>query len=53
MKWIMIIFLVVISLYPMNYAKYNWSNKNKLGAIGVALLVILSVLLPTVMLFMR
>ncbi|MGE5415356.1 MAG: hypothetical protein ACM3UZ_01060 [Acidobacteriota bacterium] len=52
MKYLIIFFLLVISIYPLNFAKYNWDQNNKLGAAGVLLLAVLSVAIPSVMLIM-
>jgi hypothetical protein len=42
-----------MSIHPLSYAKYNWNKKNKLGAIGVILLALAAVVVPSVMLWLR
>lgn len=46
-------FLLCMAFYPLSYAKYNWNRRNKFGALGIILLVILSVLLPVLILSRR
>lgn len=53
MKYIVILFLLIMSIHPFSYAKYNWDKKNKLGAIGVILLAMAAVVVPSVMLWLR
>lgn len=51
--FIIIPFLLVMAVYPFSYAKYNWDNKNKLGAVGMILLTLASIVLPTILLIIR
>lgn len=53
MKYIIILFLLIMSIHPLSYAKYNWGKKNKLGAIGAILLAIAAVVFPSVLLILR
>lgn len=53
MKYISIIFLFILSIYPFSYAKFNWNKENKLGAVGMALLATLSIIVPSIVLFFR
>ena len=53
MRYTVILFLIVLSIYPLSYAKYNWNKENKLGAIGVILLVIAAVVFPSMILLLR
>jgi hypothetical protein len=53
MKFILIPFLLIMAVYPLSYAKYNWKNKNRLGAVGMVLLVLASIVLPSILLFIR
>ncbi len=53
MKYIGILFLLIVSIHPFSYAKYNWSKKNRLGAIGVILLAVAAVVFPSVLLILR
>jgi len=45
--------LLILAVYPLSYAKYNWDHKNKLGAVGMILLTLISIVLPTIMLLTR
>lgn len=53
MNYIVILFLLIMAIYPLSYAKYNWKKKNKLGAVGMVLLVLASIVLPAFLLFIR
>lgn len=53
MKYLFIFLLLLTAVNPLSYAKYNWSRKNKLGAIGVILLALAAVIIPSVLLFLR
>lgn len=53
MKYIVIPILLIVSIYPFSYARYNWNKKNKLGAVGSVLLAILVIVYPAVILFTR
>jgi hypothetical protein len=53
MKYVAILFLLIVSVYPLSYAKYNWSRNNKLGAIGSILLAVAAVIFPSVLLILR
>ena len=53
MKYVPILFLLAISIYPISYAKYNWDRKNKFGAIGSFLIALASVILPSVLILTR
>lgn len=53
MKYVIILFLLVISMYPLSYAKYNWNEGNKLGAIGTIILAAAAIAIPSMMLFFR
>lgn len=53
MKYIEIFVLLVVSIYPFSYARYNWSNKNKLGAVGVALLGAVGIVYPAMLILTR
>lgn len=53
MKYVIIIIVTVISIYPFSYAKYNWGRKNRLGAVGCILLSVLSVVFPALLLLIR
>ncbi|OPZ91518.1 MAG: hypothetical protein BWY74_01948 [Firmicutes bacterium ADurb.Bin419] len=53
MKLIIILFLLIISIQPISYAKYNWSRNNKLGAVGTIFITLVGVVYPVVLLFSR
>lgn len=50
MKYVVIPFIFLPSLYTLSFAKYNW-KKNKRAAIGVILLTAISIVLPVVLLY--
>ncbi len=47
------IMLLIISVvaYTLSYAKYNWSIHNRLGAIGLVLLTVITFVMATFILF--
>lgn len=49
MKYILLVILFVISVYPFSYARYNWNNKNKLGAVGAAVVGIAAIVYPAIL----
>ncbi|HEX9063324.1 MAG TPA: hypothetical protein VF941_24390 [Clostridia bacterium] len=53
MKYLIIVLLIIVSIYPMSFARYNWSKKNRWGAVGAALLAAASVIYPVVLVFTR
>jgi len=53
MKYIVILFLLIASVHPLSYAKYNWDRKNKLGAAGALLLAVSIIIFPSVLLVLR
>ena len=53
MKYFVILLLLLLSINPISYAKYNWNKKNRLGAVGCILLVVLSVALPSILILAR
>lgn len=53
MNYLAIAFLIFAAIYPLNYAKYNFSKKLYLQGLGMILIVLVMLLLPTVMLFSR
>lgn len=53
MNYIIILFLLIMAIYPLSYAKYNWNNKNKFGAVGMILLILASIIVPVILLFVR
>jgi hypothetical protein len=53
MKYVIVIILMIISIYPFSYARYNWNKKNKLGAVGSILIGIAAIVYPTVLILTR
>lgn len=53
MKYIYMFFLVVLTIYPLSYAVFNWKNKNRFSAVGCVLLAILSITLPILLIILR
>ena len=38
MKYPIIILILIILIYPLSFAMYNWNNDNKTAAIGTVLI---------------
>jgi len=53
MTYIVILFLIILSIYPLSYAKYNWDRENKLGAIGTIILAMAAITVPSILLLFR
>jgi hypothetical protein len=53
MKYLIIIVLLIISIQPLSYAKYNWGKRNWLGAVGAILIALAAVVFPSAMLILR
>jgi len=53
MRYIIMLFLIIISIYPLSYAKYNWDRKNKLVAIGTIILTMAAIAVPSILLLFR
>lgn len=53
MRYIIILFLLILSMYPFSYARYNWNNNNKFSAIGCILLAVMSIVLPSIIIIIR
>lgn len=45
MKYLLVGLLLIASIYPLSYAKYEWDKKNKFPAIGSILLVAASLVI--------
>jgi len=43
MKYVLTILLLAVLLYILSFARYNWIKKNKLAAVGAALIGITAV----------
>lgn len=52
MRYWLIPFILIVELYPLSYAKYNWDKNNRLGAAGAALIAVAAVVFPTVMIIL-
>ena len=50
MKFVVMAFILLSSLYSLSYAKYNWKKKNRMAAIGSITATLVSIVLPTVLL---
>jgi hypothetical protein len=46
MKYITIILIFLSTIYTFSFAKNNWKENNKLGAIGVVVVALISIILP-------
>ena len=53
MKYIVMAFILVIFIYSLSFVKYNWKKKNKMAAVGVILLSMVSVVLPVILLYRK
>ena len=51
MKYVVMVFILLSSLYSLSYAKYNWKKKNGTAAVGVAFAAMVSIILPSALLF--
>lgn len=45
--------ILLIFIYELSFVKYQWQRKNKLGAIGTALIAATSLIFPVFLLFLR
>jgi hypothetical protein len=46
MRFLILIPILIISAYPISYAKFCWSKKNRIGAVGAVLVVLASLVVP-------
>lgn len=53
MKYILTVFILLPSLYTLNFARYSWNKKSRLAAFGSVFLAIISIALPLVLIFTR
>jgi hypothetical protein len=51
--YVLIALLILLSLYPLSYAKYNWGKKQYLQSIGMLFIVMVMLGLPIYVLFTR
>ncbi len=52
MKYVVMVFILISSLYSLSYAKYNWKKKNRMAAVGVIFVAMVSIILPAALLFL-
>lgn len=53
MKFFLILVFLMTSINPISYAKYNWSRKNRLGAVGAMLIGVAAAAAPAILWLMR
>ena len=53
MTYVLIVLLILLSLHPLSYAKYNWGKKQYLQSIGMAFIVMVMLALPIYVLLTR
>ena len=53
MKYIIVVLLFAELIYLLSFAKYNWVKKNRLAAIGSAIIGLAAFLLPLYLIFWR
>ena len=51
MKYIIVVLLIAELIYLLSFAKYNWVKKNRLAAIGSAIIGLAAFLLPLYLIF--
>jgi len=51
MKYVVMVYILIPSLYSLSYAKYNLRKENRMAAAGVAFAAMVSIILPAVLLF--
>ncbi len=52
-KILVIIIVIVVSVRAMSYGIWNWRSNNKLGAVAVFLISLLTIALPIYMTFFK
>jgi hypothetical protein len=50
-KYVLLVPLLLLLLYLLSFAKYNWTQKNRLAAVGVLILCLAAAALPVFVLF--
>jgi hypothetical protein len=53
MKAAEIIFLLLASVYPFSYARYNAGKKNYFGAVGMVFLALVAIGFPALLILTR
>lgn len=51
MKYIIVVLLFAVLIYQLSFARYNWAKKNRLAAIGSAIIGLLAFILPLYLIF--
>lgn len=51
MKYIIVVPLFALLIYQLSFAKYNWTKKNRIAAIGSVIIGILAFVLPLYLIF--
>lgn len=52
-KILVLLIVIVVSMRTISYGLWNWRSNNKLGAIAVFLICMISIALPVYMTFFR
>jgi hypothetical protein len=52
MKYIILILLMLPALYLISYAQYSWKD-SKFSAMGLIIILVMSIVLPAYMLFIK
>jgi hypothetical protein len=53
MNYIVIFFILLSAGYALSFAKYEWKKQNKCSAVGVTLLIGISIILPIVVMVLN
>jgi len=53
MIYILIILVIPVSLYTFSFARYSWKKKEKLAAVGAAILGTLAIFFPLLTLIIK
>lgn len=51
MKYVVGFLVLILLFYLLSFAKYNWKNNNKTGAIGVLMIVLAAFIFSFIVLF--
>lgn len=51
MNILLILILLLVFIHMLSFAKYNWEQRNKLGAVGAIILALAALILPLVVMF--
>lgn len=53
MIYLIIIFLIIVSLRTLSFAKYIWGSGNKQGSISVIILTVITFTFPVILAYIR